>query len=310
MHAVLLKGQGLTIERPARSTGTAIGIAISGLAAALGLALMARGLGWPTSWPQFVAYLGAAAMGVVALTFAFWTYACATMRYFVNAEGVIVRWGPVRQRIPVAQIKDMVRGRGEQRPQIGGIGWMGYHVGEGYLDRFGKVLFYSTHRDPEDILYVVTPDVTYGLSPQDPARFIGDVHRAQAAAEGVANAGVLVERDFIAAHPIWSDRLAQVLMLLAIVANAALWGFVFAVYPGLHNEITIEFPPVGDITTLASKDEILKIPETATAFLGVNLVASLLFQPRERAATYLLLSGTFFFQVVFWVAAVVAVANA
>jgi hypothetical protein len=78
----------------------------------------------------------------------------------------------------------------------------------------------------------------------------------------------------------------------------------------MSNEITIEFPPIGDITTLHSRDAIFRIPGTASAILGVNLAASLLFQPRERAATYLLLSGTIFLQVVFWVAAIVAVVNA
>jgi len=42
----------------------------------------------------------------------------------------------------------------------------------------------------------------------------------------------------------------------------------------------------------------------------MNVVAALLFHPKERAVTYLLLSGAVFFQVVFWVAAVVAVVNA
>lgn len=306
---MLLKGQGLTIERPARSTGTAIGLGVSGVAAALAFVLLARGLGWPTSFPQFLAYLGAAIMALVAITFAFWTWACATMRYYVGVEGVTVRWGPVKQRIPVSRIMGMARGRGEQRPKIAGVGWMGYHVGRGTVEGFGDVLFYSTHRDPEDILYVRTPDVTYALSPQDPARFIADVERAQLAAED-SDMPVLVERDPIAAHPIWSDRAAQLVALAAVAVNAALWGFIFAEYPHLHNEITIEFPPLGDITTLASRDEVLKIPATATAFLAVNLLASLVFQPRERAATYLLLSGTVFFQLVFWVAAVVAVVNA
>ena len=95
-----------------------------------------------------------------------------------------------------------------------------------------------------------------------------------------------------------------------MLLNLALWGYVFAVYPDLSNEITIEFPPIGDITTLESRDEILKIPGTASVILGVNLLASFVFQPRERAATYLLLSGTALFQVVFWAAAIVAVVNA
>ena len=42
----------------------------------------------------------------------------------------------------------------------------------------------------------------------------------------------------------------------------------------------------------------------------MNLFAALAFQWRERAAAYLLLSGAIFFQVAFWIAAIVAVVNA
>jgi hypothetical protein len=119
-----------------------------------------------------------------------------------------------------------------------------------------------------------------------------------------------VERDLISGHPIWADHVAQALAVAAILINVALWGFVFAVYPELDSQITIEFPPVGDITTLQSREEILKIPATATAILAVNLLAGLAFEWRERAAAYLLMSGAVFFQLLFWVGAIVAVINA
>ena len=92
--------------------------------------------------------------------------------------------------------------------------------------------------------------------------------------------------------------------------NLGLWGYVFAIYPDLSNEITIDFPPIGDITTLHSRLEILKVPGTATAFLAVNLLAALGFQWRDRSVAHLVLSGTIFLQVVFWIAAGIAVTNA
>ena len=288
----------------------AIGIAVSGLALALSLALLARGLGWPVSWPQFLAYAGAAVMLAVAAVFAFWTWACATMRYLVSPAGITIRWGPIRHHIPINNIQLMVRGRGEERPQIHGVGWFGYHVGRGEVGDEKRVLFFSTHRVPEEIVYIRTTDAIYAVSPQDPSRFITDAQQAYEASHDEEPAGPLVERDFVAAHPIWSDRTAQLLTLAAIVLNAALWAYIFANYPNMSNEITIKFPPIGDITTLHSRDAIFKIPGTASAILGVYFLASLLFQPRERAATYLLLSGTIFLQVVFWVAAIVAVVNA
>lgn len=313
MYPVLLKGQGLTIERPARSVGTAVGVVLCGVALALSIALLARGLGWPTSWPAFAAYLGAGVLVGVGAVFAFWTWACVTMRYVVGPSGVTIRWGSIQHQIPITRIEGITAGRDEQNPRVSGLGWMGYHVGRGRAGNFESVLFFSTHRSPRDIIYVSTAETAYAISPRDPARFASEIQRFYEAAVGngeIVDGEPTVERTIFAAHPIWSDRTAQALAFAGVVLNLILWGYIFANYPELSNQITIEFPPIGSITTLQSRDEIFKIPATATAVLGVNLIASLLFQPRERAATYLLLTGSVFFQVAFLVAAVVAIVNA
>lgn len=313
MYPVLLKGQGLTIERPARSLGTAVGVVLCGVALALSIALLARGLGWPTSWPAFAAYVGAGVLIAVAAAFAFWTWACITMRYIVGPSGVTIRWGSIRHQIPITRIEGITAGRAEQNPRVSGIGWAGYHVGRGRAGNFESVLFFSTHRSPQDIIYVSTAETAYAISPRDPERFASEIQRFYQAAVGngeVVDGEPTVVRGLVAAHPIWSDRRAQALAALGVLLNLVLWGYVFANYPELSNQITIEFPPIGDITTLHSRDEIFTIPATATAILALNLVASLLFQPRERAATYLLLTGSVFFQVGFLVAAVVAIVNA
>jgi hypothetical protein len=312
VYPVLLKGQGLTVERPARSIGATIGVVLCGVALALSLSLVARGLGWPTSWPAFAAYLGAGVLFAVAAAFAFWTWACITMRYMVGPAGVTIRWGPIKHQIPITRIEAITAGRLEQNPTVRGVSWLGYHVGRGRAGNFESVLFFSTHRTPKDIVYVSTAETAYAISPRDPARFASEIQRFYQAA--VSNGEVVdgeptVERDIVAAHPIWSDRTAQALAFSAVLLNLVLWGYIFANYPHLSNQITIKFPPIGDITTLYSRDEIFKIPGTATAILGLNLVASLLFQPRERAATYLLLTWSVLFQVAFLVAAVVAIVN-
>jgi hypothetical protein len=267
-----------------------------------------RASGWPISFTQFVGYLGVGILVALALLFAFWAYGCFSLRYVLDKTGLTIVWGPLKHFIAVERIQAFVHGRGEHRPKVRGIGWRGYHVGRGYVDEFGRVLFFSTHRAPEELVYVQTGDTTYALSPEDPARFVAEAQRFKQSAAPEAKPAV--QRDLIAAHPIWADRVAQILALGAIAANLTLWGFLFAIYPDLNNEIQIEFPPVGDITTLQERDEIFKIPAAATAILLVNLVAGLAFEWRERAAAYLLLSGGIFFQAVFWIAAIVAVANA
>jgi hypothetical protein len=119
-----------------------------------------------------------------------------------------------------------------------------------------------------------------------------------------------VQRDVIGSHPIWADRTAQWLALAGILINLALWGYIFAIYSGLNQTITIEFPPLGEITDVHSRSQILQIPAAALVVLAINLVAGLGFQWRERAATYLLLTGSVFLQLLFWVSAGIAVANA
>jgi len=309
---MLLKGQGLTIERPARTTGTVVGAGASALALALALALLLKASGWPVSFTQFVGYLGVGALLLLSLLFAFWAYGCFSLRYILDRSGLTIVWGPLKHFVSLDRIQAFVHGRGEHRPKVSGLSWRGNHIGRGYVDEFGSVLFFSTHRAPEELVYVKTAEATYALSPEDPARFVAEAHRFRAAAAPAAtpDARPAVQRELLAAHPIWADRVAQVLAVGAVLANLTLWGFLFAVYPDLNNEILIEFPPIGDMTTLEERSEIFKISGTATAILLVNLAAGLIFQWRERAAAYLLLSGAIFFQLVFWVAAFVAVANA
>jgi Bacterial PH domain len=308
--------QGLTIERPVRTTGTLVGAAISLFVLGLALVLILRASNWEVSFTQFLAYAGAGVLLLLALLFAFWAYGCFTLRYIVDRSGLTIVWGPLRHFVALDRIQAFVHGRGEHRPRVSGVGWRGYHIGRGYVDEFGRVLFFSTHRAPEELVYVQTSDTTYALSPEDPARFVAKAQRFRQArlpdaqAELAASTRPAVQRDLLAAHPIWADRVGQVLTVAAVLANLTLWGFIFAVYPDLDNQIQIEFPPIGDVTTLQSRSEIFKIPATAAAILLTNLVAALAFQWRERAAAYLLLSGAIFFQALFWVAAVIAIVNA
>ena len=280
---------------------------LSAIAAVLATALIVKATTWPVSLTQFVAIVSATVLIALAVVFAFWAYACYTLHYTVDRNGLTIAWGTIRHYIPMERIEGLSAGRGEDRPDLWGLSWPGLRVGRALVG--GKeVLFYSTHRSPEEIVYVRTPSATYAVSPQDPARFMAEVERFRQSAK--PGGSETVQRDIVGSHPIWADRVAQILALAAVLTNLALWGYVFAVYRDLSPQITIEFPPLGEITDVHSRNELLMIPAAALAVLAVNLVAGLAFQWRERAATYLLLSGSVFLQLLFWVSAGIAVANA
>jgi len=306
--AVLLEGKNLVIERPQRISGTLVGAVLAALALSLCIALVIRAASWPISWTSFLAYLGAVLLFLLATLFGFWAYACHSLVYLIDRYGLLINWGPIQHFIPINRIEKLTLGRGEQRPRVSGLSWWGYHIGRGTVQGLGEVLFFSTHRSPEELIYLQTATATYGLSPRDPARFSLQLQRFQEA--GRPRFREAVHRHPLAAHAAWSDRIAQGLALVALLLNVGLFGYLFAIYPDLSNQITIELPPIGAITTLESKREILKIPATALAILGGNFVAAILaFYWRERAAAYLLLSGTIFLQLLFWMAAAIAVTN-
>lgn len=308
MHAVLLKGQGLTVERPPRFTGTLTAAAPSAIAIALAAALLVKATTWPASLTLFLGILGITLLGALAIFFAFWAWSCYSLRYILDRGGLTIAWGTVRHHIPIDQIEDLQHGRGELKARVAGLAWPGHQIGHGDADEIGPAIFFSTHRSPEELVYVKTRDLAYAISPTDPVRFIAETRRLKET--GKPEYTPPVQWNIVGMHPIWSDRWAQSLGVAAIVLNLALWGFVLGFYPHLDNQITIDFPPIGEITTLQSRSEILRIPATATIFLVTNLVAGLVFQWRERAATYLLAGGAVLFQAAFWIAAIVALVNA
>lgn len=307
MHPVLFKGQGIIIERPQRRLGVVVAAVPAVIAVGLAFALIAKATTWPVSLTQFTAISGALVLIVLALVFAFWAYACYTLQYVVDGSGLTIVWGALKHFIPMDRIEGLSLGRGEDRPAVRGLNWPGLHVGRGQVGG-EEVLFYSTHRSAEEVVYVRTPAATYAVSPQDPPRFIAEVERVKRSAQ--AGGRESVQRDGVGGHPIWADRVAQWLVLAAVLVNLALWGYVFAIFPDLSPQITIEFPPLGEVTDLHSRNDILLIPGAAAAVLAVNLIAGLGFQWRERAATYLMLSGSVFLQFLFWVSAGIAIANA
>ena len=308
MYPVLLQGQGVTIERPRRALGATAAALLATIAAVLAIALIVKATTWPVSLTQFVGIVGASVLIVLAIVFAFWGYACYTLHYAVDRNGLTIAWGTIRHYIPMERIEGLSAGRGEDRPRLRGLSWPGLRVGRALVGG-REALFYSTHRSPEEIVYVRTATTTYAVSPQDPARFIAEVEQFRRSAG--PGGRETVQRDVVGSHPIWADRVAQLLALAAVLANLGLWGYMFAVYQDLpHGEIFLEFPPLGEITETRPTSDIMIIPAAALAVLAVNLVAGLAFQWRERAATYLLLSGSVFLQLLFWVSAGIAIANA
>ena len=293
--------------QPARFTGVASGGAVAAVAVLLAAVLLAATIGWDISAAKFLAFVGAFALLAVAALFAYWTYALLTLSYTLTGESLTIRWGLLRQFVPLASIQRFVPGREARLPQVQGVSWWGCHVGRGAVEGLGETLFYSTHRSPWEAIYIVTPNIAYAISPENHVRFVMELQHLlrETSAEGTP-ASPRAAHPALSVHPFWLDRYGQLLALAAMAANVALFGFICGVYPGLADKLNLAFPPVG-VTDLRPKDELFQIPLTALALLAVSLAAALAIHKWERAVSYLLLAGALFTQGVFWVAAAIAV---
>ncbi|KPJ48228.1 MAG: hypothetical protein AMJ38_05780 [Dehalococcoidia bacterium DG_22] len=294
--------------RPTRLIGTATGVAIVTLALLLAALLMAFASPWAISAAKFLAFGAAFLLLALAAIFAYWTYACFTMSYALDEKGLSIRWGLIRQFIPLSKIERCVPGREARFLEIRGINWWAYHVGRATVPTIGDVLFYSCHHSPWELIYIVTSSRSYAISPENSIRFGMELQRLQRSEAGAGEEAPRqrAEHPLVAIYPFWLDRYGQALALIAVLANVALFGFVFAVYPGLADELNLAFPPLGQ-ADLRPKREVLQIPATALALLAVSLAAGLAVHKWERAASYLLLAGAILLQGLFLVAAAIAV---
>lgn len=287
--------------RPPRRLGVLTGLAISG-----GLLLGAVGGGalgalQPVSLASFGWGLGAGSLFLLALVFLTFSYGCWSLRYGVNRNGLIIHWGPLRQTVPLSEIRRMVSGTElSQAPKIQGINWPGYHIGRSDVAELGSVLFYSTHRTPQEILFIVTPRQVYAISPGEPHRFMRELRLRE-------RLGVTQNLMQSTWHwpplrwPVWWDRTAQLLGLLALGLNLLLFAYVCYAFPALPERIALHFTPLGQPASINPREEIFQLPLWGGGLLALNLLLALALHGRHRLVAYFFLMGAVAVEGVLWV---------
>lgn len=286
--------------QPPRALGLLVGAAITFWALAVTILLLNFGLGASLGIAGLLAFVGAIAAGGLALLFAYWTYALATLSYALDRNGLVINWGTTKQVIPLGAIERLVPGTAIGVPRVEGVTWLGYHIGRASIQRIGDVLFYSTHQDPEQVLYVMTTERNYAISVPDPAAFAHEIQVRQDLGP-TAEVTHHVERTGAAAQAFWHDPVGRSLAVIALGAGAMMWGVVAFRYPGLPATFELHFPawqalPVPDIV---EREAILELPRTATLVLGINLLVGLALHAWDRVAGYVLFIAAIVIQVGF-----------
>jgi len=286
----------------ARGLGVGVGLMIT-------IILVDAGLIWLVA-DQRAVNIGTFIIGLAILfslgllvLIGYWLYGLARSEYTLDRNALVIHWGPVEHVIPSGQIERVLTGdevEGRIRVYSGGL-WPGHCVGYGEVPGQGPTLFYATV-PPQDQVYVVTSDLTYGISPAERQVFLKSFQERWEMGPTQAMERSSRRPAFLS-WPIWGDRAGLGLLAIGLLALVALVGLLCFQFPALPLLVPLHFDSTGAPDRLGSRVEIFTIPLIGFLVLLLNLLLGGLAYRRERMVSHMLWGGVILVQVLMWVAA-------
>jgi len=233
----------------------------------------------------------------------YWLYGLAHSGYSLDRNVLIVHWGPTEQTIPAGRIERVFTGdEVEGRIRFHGGMWPGHCAGYGDVPGAGPALFYATV-PPRRQIYVVTPGLTYGISPADRDDFLEALHkRLQMGPTQIVEQ--TSKRPGFLDWPFWHNRVGLALLVVGFLALLALIGYLCFQFPALPRLVPLHFDVAGSPDRLGPRGQIFVLPLIGLLALLLNGALGWLVYRRERMAAYLLWGGAVLIQVLVWTAAI------
>jgi hypothetical protein len=223
------------------------------------------------------------------------------LRYEFDRNRLMIVTAATRQIVPMQSIERVIDGQGtDLQARIRGLVWPGCFVGSGDVGGVGLTLFYGVTRAREQTI-IVTPSLAYGISVPDMDLF-QDVFLA---CQGLGPATEVRQESIQANYvrwPIWTDRVAQVVLAGGILLSALLFAILLFRYPHLPNLLPMHYDAAGRVDRIAPRGEVFDLPIIGLIAWATNSVLGAVFYRRERMVSYLAWSGTLVVQVLFLLA--------
>lgn len=256
----------------------------------------------------FTAVLFLLSLPIVAV-WLYWYVGFLTLRYHMDRNALTIASATGRQVIPLQAIQRIVPGAEMTVSQnFRGIGWPGYLKGAMRLKMLGMVRIHST--EPlERQLIVVTDTVSYGISPMLQQQFLEDFAARR-------SLGPMRELQPELASPrlvtwsLWHDRWLWVVLLAALLANAALFGMISARWVNLPERIPLHFDAQGIVDRIDNKSGLLVVPIIGALTFLVNMMLGILLHRQERLGSFLLAFSALGIQCILWMATLGILAHA
>jgi hypothetical protein len=289
-----------------------------GLAVAGGLTVLAFGLGSlivslggvsvHRPLPLLVLGLGAALLLnlVVLVLVLYWSIAALRLRYRLNRNGLVIWWGASRLIVPMERIERMTTGdkfvsQGNESSGwrgLQGMSWAGLRAGRARLADDMPARVFTTLPLIKSTV-VLTPDRAYVVSPRAPDTFV-EAWRVRCPLGPTQYWREEERRAWFVDLPIWRDRIAWTLIGLGLLANLALHIYLSFVYERLPAMLSFHFDALGQADRIASRIQILRLPQVALLVLVLDLGLGFALYRRWRVASYLIWGGGLALQLFVW----------
>jgi hypothetical protein len=162
-------------------------------------------------------------------------------------------------------------------------------------------LFYAT-APPQRQVYVVTPGLTYGISPADREDFLESLYkRLQMGPTQVVEQSS--RRPNVLEWAFWRDRLALALLGVGFLALLVLIGLLCLRFPSLPMLMPLHFDVAGAPDRFGPRGQMFIIPLIGLLAFLANGVLGVVAYRRERVASYMLWGGAVLTQLLAWAAA-------
>jgi hypothetical protein len=222
------------------------------------------------------------------------TWAAFTLEYWVDRNAVTVRWGYMRQIIPLPGVAQISLG---QDLPVGNPGFL--HWPAPYLRSVGSddTLQLFATRPPEECVLIETADSLYALSPADPQAMIASVQEryAMGPSQVLAPARLRATR---LERILPADQLGQWLLVGGLLGVLVLFGVVMISFPNLPEVLTVRYNSAGLPEEIREKGALYRLPIIGLLAWSINGAGGLfLMSQRQLVAAYMLWSGALVVQI-------------
>lgn len=224
--------------------------------------------------------------------------------YVLDETNLTIRYGEARYIVPFSAIGNVLPMQADSwqlKLELSLI--PSYPVHQGRLPGLDQITFIGTTRSVAYLVLITAPEIALVISPKDRDDFVADLNARRAQARPQPLSISQLRPKWMEAS-LWRDAKAVKLLLLGIIANLFAIGYVSYKYPTLAPLLPLHYNSAGEIDFIGTRLEAFKIPAIGTITLAADLLLAYVLHPREKLASYLLLTVAIVVQAIIAVATI------